>query len=117
MTGRDAKRERMAALGRKGAWALNARLSPEERSESARRAVAARWAKENARREALGLPPTKKWEPELEADDLDAWLEELDASMPEARLWPHEKRRRQAVLLMKKSIADATVEAMKRGER
>ncbi|WP_306232545.1 hypothetical protein [Agrococcus beijingensis] len=113
----DETRARMAAIGRKGAWALNARLSPEERSASASRAVAARWAAENARREAQGLPATKKWQPELDGDDLDAWLEELDSSMPEARLWPHEKRRRQAVLLMKKAIADAAVDAWKRAER
>jgi hypothetical protein len=37
--------------GRKGALALNASLTPEERKKSAERAAAARWGKKKAKRD------------------------------------------------------------------
>jgi general stress protein YciG len=38
-------REHLAKAGRKGGKAKNAKLTPEQRSEAARKAVKARWAK------------------------------------------------------------------------
>jgi hypothetical protein len=50
----------VAEAGRRGGHATAAKLTPEERSESARRAVNARWASVRAQvkasREAQGLP-------------------------------------------------------------
>jgi hypothetical protein len=52
----------VAEAGRRGGHATAAKLTPEERSESARRAVKARWAKVRAQvaesRMAQGLPAT-----------------------------------------------------------
>lgn len=45
MTQKDERSKYAAALGRQGGRARAKKLSAEERSESARRAVRARWAK------------------------------------------------------------------------
>lgn len=45
--------EHLSRLGKKGGSARAKKMSPEERSESARKAVEARWAKERAESEAL----------------------------------------------------------------
>jgi hypothetical protein len=52
----------VAEAGRRGGHATAAKMTPEERSEAARRAVNARWAKVRAQvqesRKAQGLPET-----------------------------------------------------------
>lgn len=52
----------VAEAGRRGGHATAAKMTPEERSESARRAVNARWARVRAQvtesRRAQGLPET-----------------------------------------------------------
>lgn len=89
-------------------------MTPEERSERARAAAAARWARENERRAAEGLPSTKKRTPEPSADDLEPWLEEVDRRFPD-REWPNrEARRRQAIILARTAAAELAAEAMKR---
>lgn len=113
----DETRARMAALGRKGGLAATSQMTPEERSARMSAASKARWAKENARRAAEGREPTKSWVSPLEGEDLDEWLRELDEQNPAARGWTHEQRRRQALVMLRKAIADATVDAMNRGER
>ncbi|WP_347756095.1 hypothetical protein [Agrococcus sp. ProA11] len=113
----DETRDRMKALGRLGGLASTSRQSPEERSAQMSRASKARWAKENLKRAAEGREPTKAWSSPIGDEDLAEWLEHLDETMPEARYWPTEPRRRQALLLMRQSIAQATIEAMNRGDR
>lgn len=112
MTGR-LPREVLTSRARLGGYAAAANLSPEERSERARRAVQARWAAENARRAAEGLPPTKKTEPLLSAEELEPWLEEVDRRYPK-RQWPNkEARRRQALLLARQAAAQAAQAALR----
>lgn len=48
--------ESLSRRGRVGAFTAHARRTREERSALARKAVEARWAKENARRAAEGVP-------------------------------------------------------------
>jgi hypothetical protein len=43
-------RKYLSRLGRKGAKATNAKLSPEQRSANARQAASARWSKKTAKR-------------------------------------------------------------------
>lgn len=91
-----------------------ANLTPEQRAERSRAASNARWARENERRTAAGLPPTKKHAPEPSADDLEPWLELVDEKWPD-REWPNrEARRRQAIILARSAAAEAASEAMKR---
>lgn len=91
-----------------------ANMSPEARSERARKAATAMWAKRNAERAEQGLPPTKKRAPEPSADELEPWLDEVDRLWPD-REWPNrESRRRQAIILARAAAAEAASEAMKR---
>lgn len=84
-----------------------ANLTPEQRSERARHAVSVRWARENARRAAAGLPPVGRSTPEPSAEDLEPWLEEVDRRWPD-REWPNrEARRRQAIILARTAAAEA----------
>lgn len=88
-------------------------MTPEERSERSRAASNARWARENERRAAAGLPPTKKFAPEPSAEDLEPWLDEVDRRYPN-RQWKREERRREAIILARTAAAEAAAEAMKR---
>ena len=89
-------------------------MTPEERSERARAAASARWARENERRAAEGLPPTKKHRAEPSADDLEPWLEEVDRRYPD-REWPNrEARRREAIILARTAAAEAAADAVRR---
>lgn len=107
MTGKRPSREVMVQRARLGGYAAMSKLTPEERSERARKAVETRWSRENARRAAAGEAPTKKTEPILSAEELAPWLEEVDRRFPDQR-WPNkESRRRQALLLARQSAAQA----------
>lgn len=89
-------------------------MSPEERSERSRAASVARWARENERRAAAGLPATRNGRAEPSAEDLEPWLEEVDLRWPD-REWPNrDARRRQAVILARTAAAEAASEALKR---
>lgn len=91
-----------------------ANLTPEERSERGRKAAAARWERERARRAAEGLPPLKSRKPEPSTEDLEPWLELVDQKWPD-REWPNrESRRRQAIILLRTAAAEAASEALKR---
>ena len=93
-----------------------ANMTPEERSERARAASAARWAKENERRVAAGLAPTKKFAPQPSADDLEPWYEKVDELYPD-REWPNrEARRREAIILARTAAAEAASDAIKKRE-
>lgn len=84
-----------------------ANLTPEERSERSRKAASARWARENARRAAAGLPPVGRSLPEPSAEVLEPFLEEVDRRWPD-REWPNrEARRRQAIILARTAAAEA----------
>lgn len=88
-------------------------MTPEARSERARAAINARWAKRDAERAAAGLPPRKKPATEPSAVELEPWLEEVDRRYPE-RAWPNrEARRRQAIILWRTAVAEAIAEAFK----
>jgi hypothetical protein len=89
-------------------------LTPEQRSERARKAALAGVEKRNAERAALGLPPTKKPLAEPSANDLEPWLDEVDRLYPD-REWPNrEARRRQAIMLARTAAAEAASDALKR---
>lgn len=91
-----------------------ANMTPEQRAERSRKASEARWARENERRAAAGLPPTKRQAPEPSADDLEPWLEEVDRRYPD-RAWPNrEARRREAIILARTAAAEAAAEAVRR---
>ena len=91
-----------------------ANLSPEERSERARKAALAGVAKRNAERAAAGLPPTKKRAPLPSAEELEPWLDEVDRLYP-TRQWPSaDARRREAILLMRTAAAKLASDALKR---
>lgn len=88
-------------------------MTPEERSERSRTASIARWARENERRAAAGLAPTRKHRTEPSADELEMWVEEVDRLYPD-REWRSDARRRQAIILARTAAAEAASEAMKR---
>lgn len=91
-----------------------ANMTPEERSERARKAALIGVAKREAERAAAGLPPRRKPAPEPSAEELEPWLEEVDRRWPK-RQWPNrEARRRQAIVLLRTAAAEAASEAMKR---
>lgn len=48
----DPIRDYLSQLGRKGAQATNAKLTPAQRKKSAKRAAAARWAKQKKEKSA-----------------------------------------------------------------
>jgi len=101
----DSRRARLAA------FAGAAKLTPEERSERARKGAAAMWAKDAAKREADGRPPRKPTKREPSANELEPWLEEVDRRWPD-REWPHsEARRRQALILAREYMARAEMES------
>lgn len=90
-----------------------ANMTPEQRSERARKANLARQAKRDADREAAGLPPSRKPLPEPSASELEPWLDECDRRFPD-RQWPNrEARRRQAIILWRTSIAETIAAAMR----
>lgn len=104
----DERQRRASALG---GFRAASNMSPEERSERSRAGATARWAKENERRAAEGLAPTKKSTPELSAEELEPFLEEVDRRWPD-REWPNrEARRRQAIILARAAVAEAAAAA------
>ncbi|MBS1897168.1 MAG: hypothetical protein JSS88_07295 [Actinobacteria bacterium] len=90
-----------------------ANMTPEQRSERARKARAVQLAREDERRAAAGLPPRKRRAPEPSMEDLEPWLEEVDRRYPD-REWPREARRREAIILARTAAAEAAADAMKR---
>lgn len=105
-----------AHTGALGGLRAATNLTPEERSERGRKAAQARWAKENAKRAAEGLPPRGRRAPEPSAEDLEPWLEEVDRRWPD-RAWPNrEARRRQAIILARAAAAEAAAEYIAKRE-
>ncbi|MBT2494241.1 hypothetical protein J7E45_01350 [Microbacterium sp. ISL-59] len=90
-----------------------ANMTPQERSDRAKRARAVQLQREDARRAEAGLPPRKRRAPEPSAEDLDPWLEKVDELFP-GREWGREERRRQAIVLARTAAAEAASESMKR---
>ncbi|WP_454137587.1 hypothetical protein [Microbacterium paulum] len=110
--------EDMRRRGQIGGYARVASQTPEQRSESARNAVKARWAKENARRAAAGEPPTKKTPQPLDAESLKYYLERVDEKFGTDYPWRYPSdRKRQAVALAREDAARAAAEAFARRER
>lgn len=90
-----------------------ANMTPEARSERARKAAAVREAKRDAERAEAGLPPRRKRAPEPSAAELEPWLDEVDRRFPD-REWPNrEARRRQAIILWRTAAAEAVAAAFK----
>lgn len=116
MTGKP-DRDEMIRRARVGGYAAAAKLTTGERRERARKAVQARWDRENARRAAEGKAPTKKREPVLDDETLDFWLAEVDRLFPD-RAWKYaEDRKRQAVALARADAARRASEAFARKAR
>lgn len=103
--------EEMGRRGKVGGFALAAMMTPEQRRENARRAVQARWAKENARRAAAGEPPTRKTTPALDDDALSYWLAEVDRQFPDYPWKYPQDRKRQAIALARQAAARAAAQA------
>jgi hypothetical protein len=90
-----------------------ANMTPEERSERARKAALAGVAKREAARAAAGLPPRRKPAPEPSADELEPFLDEVDRRWPNRQWQNREARRRQAIILAREAVAEAAAEALK----
>lgn len=90
-----------------------ANMTPEQRSDRARKANLARQAKIDAEREEAGLAPRRKPAPEPSAAELEPWLDEVDRRFPD-RQWPNrEARRRQAIILWRTAVAEIIADAMR----
>lgn len=89
--------------------------SDEERSEHARMMGRARWAKYREERIAQGLPPTKTQPLALSPDDLAEWLELVDSTWPHERL-TNDARRKRAMMLMRRAIAEDELRVTERDE-
>lgn len=97
-----------------GGIAAAANMTPEARRERARKAAAARWEKEDARRAAEGEPPTKKTPKPLPDDELDQWCLEVDRRFGADYPWRFPSdRKRQAVALAREAAARRVAEAMR----
>ena len=95
-----------------GGIARAASQSPEERSEAARKAVNARWAKHRAERQAEGVPATKK-PPVTPIDDsaLEFWRQIVLAEQPD-RVWTSAQQlKRAAISRARQDVARATLAA------
>ncbi|WP_404472361.1 hypothetical protein [Microbacterium aerolatum] len=90
-----------------------ANMTPEQRSERARKARAVQLEREDAKRAAAGLPPRKRRAPEPSIEELEPWLEKVDQMYPD-REWNREARRRQAIMLARTAAAEAASKSMKR---
>lgn len=111
-------RAEMSRRGSVGAYALAAKMSPAERSESARRAVTARWAKENERRAALGKPPTKKTRAVLDDEALAFWVAVVDEKFGTNYPWRFaEDRKRQAIAMARAEAARWAADSFARRDR
>lgn len=107
--------DEMGRRGQIGGYALAASRTPAERSEAARKAVQARWERENARRAAEGLPPTKKTHYPLEGEALDYYLALVDERFGRDYPWKFPSdRKRQAIALARADAARAAAEAFSR---
>ncbi|QYF98279.1 hypothetical protein [Microbacterium sp. PAMC21962] len=105
-----------ARRGRVGGYASAAALTPEQRRERARKAVQARWDRENARRAAEGKAPTKKTAPALDDESLDYYLAQVDALFPDREWKFASDRKRQAIALARADAARAAAEAFRRAQ-
>lgn len=109
------------AARRLGGYARAAKLTPEERAESARKAVQARWAKVDAERAAAGLPPTRKTPQPLDAEALAYWCAIVDERFGADYPWKNAmSRKRQAIAMAREEFArraaEAFAERRKRGD-
>ena len=89
--------------------------SDEERTEHARMMGRARWAKYRDERVARGLPPTKTQPPAVSPNDLAEWLELVDSTWPHERL-TNDARRKRAMMLMRRAIAEDELKYSSRDE-
>lgn len=104
--------EGIAARARQGGYAAAARMTPEQRTERARKAVQARWARENERRAVAGEPPTKKTAPLLDDDSLAHYLARVDERFGADYPWKYPAdRKRQALALAREEAARMAAEA------
>ncbi|HEY8317142.1 MAG TPA: hypothetical protein VIG35_09770 [Gaiellaceae bacterium] len=104
-----------SALGRLGGLSSAAKMTPEQRTERARKAVATRWRRENERRTAEGIAPTKPTRQPLDAEELEPFLAEVDERFGVDYPWPNKmSRKRQAILLARQAAARLANEAFTR---
>lgn len=115
MTSETPSGDEMGRRGQIGGYARAASLTPTERSEAARKAVTARWERENARRAAEGLPPTKKTHVPLDGEALAYYLRVVDERFGRDYPWRFPSdRKRQAIALAREDAARAAAEAFGR---
>jgi hypothetical protein len=101
----DSRRARLAG------FAAATSMTPEARSERARKGAAGKWAKDDARREAEGLPPRKPPKRIPSARELEPWLLEVDRRWPD-REWRYaDERARQAIILAREYMARAEMQS------
>lgn len=114
MSAADDDLERRRLRGAIGGLARSAKLTPEQRAESARLAGIASGEARRKAREAEGRPVTQRKRnnmPPIEA--LEPYLETIDAE-PRDTPWTYEQRIREAVVRYRRDIATAALEAAKR---
>jgi hypothetical protein len=109
--------EAMSRRARIGGFARAAAMTFEEQSEAGRKAVAARWDRENAKREALGLPPHRPTPQPLDDDVLRYWLDRVDDLYPDRVFANRMQRRRLAITLARQEAARVAAEVFDRNER
>lgn len=97
-----------------GGLTTAARMTPAQRRERASKAARARWARENAEREAAGLPPTNPSPSPVGDDELDEGYRLVRLRFPDYQ-WPADgvARRRQAIALLRERAARAAAEAFR----
>lgn len=118
MTAEQPSGEEMRRRGRVGGYAAAAKLSPTERSERARKAVAERWRRENERRAAEGQAPTKKTTPLLTDDAKAFYVERVDEIFGADYPWRYPSDRiRQAEKIARADAARTASEAFARKAR
>lgn len=106
----------LSSRARQGGYAAAAAMTPEQRRERARKAVEARWARENERRAAEGRPPTKKTAKPLDDETLSVYLELVDERFGADYPWQYPTdRKRQALALARADTARMAAEAFGKG--
>lgn len=109
------QREKMRALGRIGGVARAANLTEEEMRTQMRRVRAVRTAKDNARREAEGLPPRIPTPKPLSDDEMTFWLGVAEERYPDREYANRMQKRRLATRLAREDAARAAEAAFRNG--
>lgn len=117
MTAETPDGDEMGRRGRVGGYAAAAKLTPEERTAKARKAVQARWEREAKRRAAAGEAPLKKTRSLLTDEEKAYYVAKVDDAFGVNYPWRHPSDRiRQAEKLARAEAARAAAEAFRRAK-